>query len=378
MMQRAVTRRRGIPLRLLGSLLLGLLLVEPAGAERLKDVASLAGARTNSLLGYGLVVGLDGTGDQTTQTPFTTQSFRNMLREFGIVVPEGQRLQMKNVAAVSVHAELPPFIKPGQTIDVTVSSVGNAKSLRGGALLMTALKGADGEVYAVAQGDLIVGGFGAEGRDGSRVTVNVPSAGRIPSGATVERAVPSGFLNDEHLVFNLHRADFTTANRIARQINDFLGPEVARAMDAGTIQVRAPMDSDQRVTYVSVLENLEVEPGEAPARVIINSRTGTIVVGNHVTVSPVAVTHGSLVVSVGEQLQVSQPAPLGGGVTAVVPDSEIEITEESRRMFALDRATTLEDIVRAVNQVGAAPGDLMAIIEALKQAGALNAEVVVI
>lgn len=360
-------------------LMLSMLLVsQSAQAERLKDVASLAGARSNPLLGYGLVVGLDGSGDQTTQTPFTTQSFRNLLREFGIVVPEGQRLQLKNVAAVSVHAELPPFVKPGQTIDVTVSSVGNAKSLRGGALLMTALKGADGQVYAVAQGDLIVGGFGAEGADGSRVTVNIPSAGRIPNGATVERAVASDFMTDAHLLFNLHRADFTTANRVARQINEFLGPGVAQALDAATIQVLAPEEPDQRVTYVSVLENLEVQPGEAPARVIINSRTGTIVVGNHVTVGPVAVTHGSLVVSVGENIQVSQPAPFGRGATAVVPNSTVEVTQENRRMFALERTTTLEDIVRAVNQVGAAPGDLMAIIEALKQAGALNAELVVI
>lgn len=361
------------------ALLLGLLLIsEGAQAERLKDVATLAGVRSNPLLGYGLVVGLDGSGDQTTQTPFTVQSFRNMLREFGIVVPEGQRLQLKNVAAVSVHASLPPFAKPGQPIDVTVSSVGNAKSLRGGALLMTALKGADGQVYALAQGDLIVGGFGAEGMDGSRVTVNIPSAGRIPNGAIVERAVSSGFMADTHLLFNLHRADFTTANRIAKQINDFLGPDVAQALDAGSIRVAAPHDANQRVTYVSVLENLEVQPGEAPARVIINSRTGTIVVGNHVTVGPVAVTHGSLVVSVSENVQVSQPNPLAGGQTVVTPNSSIEITQDSKRMFELERSTTLEDIVRAVNQVGAAPGDLMAIIEALKQAGALNAELVVI
>lgn len=360
-------------------LLLGLVLIsQGVQAERLKDIASLAGVRNNPLIGYGLVVGLDGSGDQTTQTPFTAQSFRNMLREFGIVVPEGTRFQLKNVAAVSVHATLPAFAKPGQPIDITVSSIGNAKSLRGGSLLLTPLKGIDGQVYALAQGELVVGGFGAEGADGSRVTVNIPSAGRIPNGATVEKSVPNGFMASNDLLFNLHRADFTTANRVAKQINEFLGPDVARALDAATIQVTAPRNPDQRVTYVSVLENLEVQPGEAPARVIINSRTGTIVVGSHVTVDPVAVTHGSLVVSVSENVQVSQPNALGGGQTVVVPNSQVDVAQEQNRMFALDRATTLEDIVRAVNQVGAAPGDLMAIIEALKQAGALNAELVVI
>lgn len=359
-------------------LLAALLISQGVRAERLKDIANLAGVRSNQLIGYGLVVGLDGSGDQTTQTPFTAQSFRNMLREFGIQIPEGSRFQLKNVAAVSVHASLPPFAKPGQEIDITVSSIGNAKSLRGGSLLLTPLKGADGQVYAMAQGNMVVGGFGAEGRDGSRVTVNVPSAGRIPSGATVERSVSTGFAESKELLFNLHRADFTTANRVAKQINEFLGPDVAHALDASSIRVTAPRDPDQRVTYVSVLENLEVTPGEAPARIIINSRTGTIVVGNHVTVDPVAVTHGSLVVSITEDPTVVQPNPLAGGQTAVEPGTQIEITQEDSHMFALDRATTLEDIVRAVNRVGAAPGDLMAIIEALKQAGALNAELVVI
>ncbi len=349
-----------------------------AAAERLKDIATLAGVRSNPIVGYGLVVGLDGSGDQTTQTPFTVQSFRNMMREFGIVIPEGVNFQLRNVAAVSVHANLPPFAKPGQAIDITVASIGNARSLRGGSLLMTPLKGPDGQVYAIAQGELVVGGFGAEGRDGSRVTVNVPSSGRIPNGALVERDVANGFMSSAHLMFNLHRPDFTTAKRVAAQINDLLGPGVARAHDASTIEVSAPRDADQRVSYMAMLENIEVEPGEAPARVVINSRTGTIVVGNHVTVGPVAVTHGSLIVSVAEELQVSQPAPFGEGQTVVVPGSTVTIEQEDPRMFALPRTTTLEDIVRAVNQVGAAPGDLMAIIEALKQAGALNAELIVI
>lgn len=349
-----------------------------AHADRLKDIATLAGVRSNPLVGYGLVVGLNGTGDQTTQTPFTTQSFSNMLKQFGIVIPARTNFQLKNVAAVSVHANLPAFIKPGQTIDITVSSVGNAKSLRGGSLLLTALKGADGQVYALAQGELVVGGFGAEGSDGSKVTVNIPSAGRIPSGATVEREVPNGFAQSNGLVFNLKRADFTTAMRVAEMINDKMGPGVAQATDAMSISVTAPVDTDQRVSYVSLLENMQVVVGEASARVIINSRTGTIVVGNHVTVSPVAVTHGSLTVTVSENVKVSQPNALAGGRTVVTPQSDVSVKQENNRMFELKKATTLEEIVRAVNQVGAAPGDLMAIIEALKEAGALNAELIVI
>lgn len=301
-----------------------------------------------------------------------------MLKQFGIVIPTGTNFQLKNVAAVSIHANLPAFIKPGQTIDITVSSVGNAKSLRGGSLLLTALKGADGQVYALAQGELVVGGFGAEGADGSKVTVNIPSAGRIPSGAIVEREVPNNFADSNGLIFNLKRGDFTTAREIAEAINQKMGGGVAQAIDAISVRVTAPRDTDQRVSYVSVLENIQVTPGEAPARVVINSRTGTIVVGNHVTVSPVAVTHGSLTVTVAENLQVSQPNALSGGQTVVTPQSNVSVKQENNRMFELHKATTLEDIVRAVNQVGAAPGDLMAIIEALKEAGALNAELVVI
>ncbi|MBX2858526.1 MAG: flagellar basal body P-ring protein FlgI [Cellvibrionaceae bacterium] len=347
-------------------------------AERIKDIVSIQGVRSNQLVGYGLVVGLDGSGDQTNQAPFTAQSFEAMLRQFGVTVPQGTRFQLKNVAAVAVHAELPAFAKPGQTIDVTVSSVANAKSLRGGALLLTPLRGLDGKVYAVAQGNLIVGGFGAEGRDGSRVTVNVPVVGRIPGGANVERAVASSFGGDDSIILNLHTPDFTSAKRVADSINDLLGPGVAKPQDATSIVVQAPKNPAQRVDYLSLLENLQVTPGESSAKIVINSRTGTIVVGDHVRVSPVAVTHGSLTVTVNEDVQVSQPGAFGEGNSVVVPDSQVEVTEKSGPMFKFSPGPTLNDIVKAVNEVGAAPGDLMAILEALKQAGALKAEIVVI
>lgn len=349
-----------------------------AQAERIKDIASVAGVRSNALVGYGLVVGLDGTGDQTNQSPFTTQSFNNMLKQFGITVPEGTRMQMRNVAAVMIQAELPPFAKPGQTIDVTVSSVSNATSLRGGSLLMSPLKGPDGQVYALAQGNLIVGGFGAEGRDGSRVTVNVPSVGRIPNGATVEREVANNFAAGAPIVLNLNRADFTTANRVAQAINEVLGSGVARAQDSVSIAVNAPQDPAHRVDFISLLENVEVEPGEEAAKVVINSRTGTIVVGQHVRVSPVAVTHGSLTVTISEDYTAVQPQPFGEGQTAILPGSEVEIIEETNPMFKFAPGSTLEDIVRSVNNVGASPGDLMAILEALQQSGALKAQLMVI
>jgi len=346
--------------------------------ERLKDLSSVAGVRSNQLVGYGLVVGLDGSGDQTNQTPFTTQSFMSMLKQFGITIPPGSKFQLKNVAAVAVHAELPPFSKPGQTIDITVSSIANAKSLRGGVLLITPLKGLDGRVYAIAQGNLIVGGFGADGRDGSSVTVNIPSVGRIPNGAMVERSIATTFGGDNKIVFNLHTPDFTTAKRVAQSINDLLGPDIAMPMDATSIAVQAPHNPAQRVDYLSLLENVQVRPGKSAAKIIINSRTGTIVVGEHVRVSPVAVTHGSLTVTVREDVKVSQPGAFSDGDTVVVPDSTVEITQESGAMFEFSPGPTLNDIVRAVNEVGAAPGDLMAILEALKQAGALKAEILVI
>ena len=359
--------------------LLWLMLAAPVQAARLKDLASIQGVRSNQLIGYGLVVGLNGTGHQTTQTPFTLQTFNNMLAQFGIKVPAGSvNVQLKNVAEVSVHAELPAFAKPGQTIDITVSSIGNAKSLRGGSLLLTPLKGIDGNVYAVAQGNLVVGGFDAQGGDGSRITVNVPSAGRIPSGATVERAVPSGFDQGNSLVLNLNRPDFTTAKNIVDTLNELLGPGVARALDGASISVSAPADPGQRVDYLSIIENLDVEVGQAVAKVIINSRTGTIVIGQNVKVSPAAVTHGSLTVTITEDPIVSQPGPLSNGQTAVVPRSRLNAQQEAKPMFKFGPGTTLDEIVRAVNQVGAAPGDLMAILEALKQAGALQADLIVI
>ena len=355
-----------------------LLLSSGAYAERLKDLASIQGVRSNQLIGYGLVVGLSGSGDQTTQTPFTVQTFNNMLAQFGIKVPPGGNVQLKNVAAVSIHAELPPFARPGQTIDITVSSIGNAKSLRGGSLLMTPLKGIDGNVYAIAQGNLVVGGFDAGGADGSRITVNIPSAGRIPAGAIVERAVPSGFNQDEYLTLNLNRPDFTTAKNIVDALNELLGPRVAQAMDAGSVRVAAPADPTQRVDYLSIIENLEIEAGQAVAKVIINARTGTIVIGQNVRVQPAAVTHGSLTVVITEDPLVSQPEAFSQGQTAVVPRSRVNAAQEAKPMFKFGPGTTLDEIVRAVNQVGAAPSDLMAILEALKQAGALQADLIVI
>lgn len=350
----------------------------PVGAERIKDLAQVAGVRENQLIGYGLVVGLDGTGDQTQQTQFTIQSIRNMLNQLGVTLPPTANPQLKNVAAVVVHADLPPFAKPGSRIDVTVSSIGNAKSLRGGSLVMTPLKGADGAVYAMAQGNLVVGGFGAEAADGSSITVNVPSVGRIPAGATVEREVVSPFLTSDYLTLNLHRPDFTTATRMVQAIDDLIGANSAVAVDGTSVRVVAPQDPAQRVAFMSIVENVEVDPGDAAAKVVVNSRTGTIVIGSRVMVSPAAVTHGSLTVTISNDPIVSQPGPLAGGQTAVVQNQEIDVEQEKNRMFLFDPGVSLEDIVSAVNGVGAAPGDLVAILEALRQAGALKAELIVI
>jgi len=352
-----------------------LTLCQIASAERIKDLASIAGVRSNQLVGYGLVVGLDGTGDKTK---FTGQSLRNMLRELGVSLPPGIDPKSKNVAAVTVHTDLPPFIKPGQTIDVTVSSLGDSKSLRGGSLIMTPLKGADGQIYAMAQGNLVVGGFGAEASDGSRITVNIPSAGRIPNGATVERTVGNAFNVGDKIVLNLHQPDFTTASRLADSINHTLGKGTARSVDASSISVNAPRDPSQRVPFLSLVENLELNPGEAAAKIVVNSRTGTIVIGQHVRVSPAAVTHGNLSVTISANTDVSQPNALSNGQTVISPNFDINVTAEDSRMFLFNAGVSLEDIVKAVNQVGAAPGDLVAILEALKQAGALHAELIVI
>lgn len=361
------------------ALLLALLVGAPAvQAERIKDLARVEGARANQLVGYGLVVGLDGSGDQTSQAPFTVQSLKAMLAQLGVTIPPGVNPQLKNVAAVAVHAELPAFAKPGQRIDVTVSSVGNARSLRGGSLIATELRGLDGRTYAIAQGNVVVSGFGAEGADGSRIAVNSTSTGRIPNGAIVERPAPSSMGSGDELVLNLREPDFTTATRIVQRINASLGEGTARAVDAASVAVRAPASPAQRVAYVSVIENLEVESAAAPARVIVNSRTGTVVIGSEVRVMPAAVSHGSLTVTISESPKVSQPNPFGQGQTVVVPDSEVRVEQRGSRMFLFPAGVTLDEIVRAVNRIGAAPGDLVAILEALKQAGALRAELIVI
>ncbi len=364
---------------LAGAMLALILHMEGAQAERIKDLATVGGVRQNQLVGYGLVVGLDGTGDQTTQAPFTTQSLINMLERLGVSIPPGTSLQLKNIAAVAVSADLPAFSKAGQNIDVTVSSIANAKSLRGGTLLLTPMKGLDGQVYAMAQGNLAVGGLGMSGKDGSKISINVPSVGRIPNGATVEREVPTQIGSADVLTLNLHRPDFTTSTRLADTINGLLGAGTARSLDPMSVQVRAPASQADRMSLVSTIENLQVTPGDAPARVIVNSRTGTVVINASVHVAPAAVSHGSLVVSITEDFNVSQPQPFSQtGNTVVTPDSSISVTQGDNRMFLFKPGVELNDIVQAVNQVGAAPGDLVAILEALRQAGALQAELIVI
>jgi len=354
------------------------LLTTPVQAERIKDLATIQGVRDNQLLGYGLVVGLDGSGDKVGSSPFTQQSLRSMLTQLGVTVPPNVNLNPKNVAAVTVHANLPAFAKPGQKVDITVSSIGDAKSLRGGSLLMTPMKGIDGSVYAIAQGNLVVGGLSSEGADGSKVTINIPSSGRVPGGATVERSVPTPFGEDALLTLNLKSGDFTTVQRVTDAINREIGAGTAFAVDATSVKVNAPRNIGQRVGFVSMIENLQIKPAAAVARVIVNSRTGTVVINSTVRVSPAAVSHGSLTVTISENAQVSQPNPLGGGQTVVVPQSDVGVSETGSRMFVFDPGVTLDTVVRAVNQVGAGPSDLVAILEALKQAGSLKADLVVI
>ena len=366
-----------------GGLLLAVVLLLPAmpvQAERIKDLAVIQGVRDNQLLGYGLVVGLDGSGDKVNSSPFTRQSLRSMLTQLGIVVPPNVALNPKNVAAVTVHANLPAFAKPGQQVDVTVSSIGDAKSLRGGSLLMTPLKGIDGQVYAIAQGNLVVGGLAAEGSDGSKVTVNIPSSGRVPNGATVERSVATPFGQDAMLTLNLKTGDFTTVQRVTDAINKAVGDGAAFAVDATSVKVNAPKNIGQRVGFVSMIENLQVDPAEAVARVIVNSRTGTVVINSTVRVSPAAVSHGNLVVTISENAQVSQPGPFARrGRTVTTAQSDVSVQAPGdRRMFLFNPGVTLDTVVRAVNQVGAGPSDLVAILEALKQAGSLKADLVVI
>lgn len=345
-------------------------------AERIKDLASVAGVRTNQLVGYGIVTGLTKTGDNTSK--FTPQSLVSMMGHMGLTLPTGTDPKTKNSAFVSVHAELPPFAKPGQKIDVTVSSIGDAKSLRGGSLLMSPLRGADGKVYAMAQGNLVVNGLSATGQDGSKVTVNNPLVGRIPNGATVEQSVPTSFDQPGDLVFNLNTNDFTTLNSMVSAINRVMGQGTARALDGSSVAVRSPTNVGQRVSFVSVLENIDVTPDEAPAKVIVNSRTGTVIINSKVRIMPAAVSHGSLTVTINENPQISQPNPLSNGVTAVVPQSDISVKEDKNRMFVFKSGVSLDEIVNAVNAVGAGPSDLVAILEALKSAGAMQAELIVI
>lgn len=347
-----------------------------AHASRIKDISSVEGVRNNQLIGYGLVVGLPGTGEKNNA--FTEQTFRTMLNNFGIKVPDNIKPKIKDVAPVAIHADLPPFSKPGQTIDVTVSAIGEAKSLRGGTLLQSFLKGLDGRVYAVAQGSLVVGGLGAEGADGSKVVINTPTVGRIANGATVEREVPNSFGQGDTITFNLNRPDFTTARRLADVVNDLVGPNTAQALDATSVKVYAPRDPGQRVSYLATIENLEVDPASESAKIIVNSRTGTIVIGSKVRLKPAAISHGGLTVTIAENQQVVQPNPLAGGETAVVNNTIINVQQEPGRMFKLDTGATLDDLVRAVNQVGVAPGDLMAILEALQQAGAIEGQLVIL
>jgi flagellar P-ring protein precursor FlgI len=348
-----------------------------ANAERIKDITKIEGVRTNQLVGYGLVVGLNGTGDGSGAA--TIQGLRNMLSRLGINIPANVNLQAKNVAIVALHAELPAFARAGMKVDITLSSLGSSKSLRGGSLLMTPLRGADDEIYAIAQGSVIVSGFGAEGSDGSRITVNVPSVGRILNGATVEKNIYSPFGLNKEVVLNLNQPDFTTAMRLVRVINNTVGSGTSYAKDAGSIIVNSPADNSQRVAFISLLENLTLKPAEAPARIIINSRTGTVVIGKHVQVLPAAVAHGNLIVTITPKPQVSQPAGLSEGQTVVIPNTDIQIRQENNRMFKFDPGgVSLEQIVQAVNGVGAAPGDLVAILEALKEAGAIHAELIVI
>ena len=347
-----------------------------AQAERIKDLASIQGVRVNQLVGYGLVVGLDGSGDQTTQTPFTIQSVISMLSQLGVNLPQGTNLQLKNVAAVMITASLPAFAKPGQNIDVTVSSMGNAKSLRGGTLLLAPLKGADGQVYAMAQGNLLVGGAG-ESANGSKVQVNQLSVGRIASGATVERAVATPLGQGEFVHLELNATDFTTARRVVDAINLELGGHAAVAMDGRVIAVRAPADSDQRVSFLSRLESLNVVPAPSMAKVIINARTGSIVMNQSVSVDTCAVAHGNLSVIVTTQPVISQPGPLSAGQTVQAERSQIEIHQDAGSLVML-KGVSLAEVVKALNSIGATPQDLLSILQAMKAAGALRAELEII
>jgi flagellar P-ring protein precursor FlgI len=349
-----------------------------AQTTRIKEVAAVQGVRTNQLTGYGLVVGLDGTGDQATQMPYTVQSMANYLQQMGVTLPDGIAAQPKNVAAVLVTAQLPPFAQPGQMVDVTVSSIGNAKSLRGGTLITTPLKGVDGEIYALAQGNLIVAGAGASG-GGSKVQVNHLSAGRIPAGGQVERAVPTAFQGGDSITLGLNSADFMTASRVAAAINRAKGDGTAQALDGRTVQVQAPADPNARVAFMADLEEIKLETPVPMARVIVNARTGSIVLNQAVTLGPVAVAHGSLSVSITSTPVISQPnAFSNGGQTVVTEKTDIKIQQEPGALVQMQAGAQLSEVVKALNALGATPQDMLAILQAIKAAGALNAELEVI
>lgn len=351
-------------------------------ADRIKDLTSLAGIRSNQLVGYGVVVGLAGSGDGNTG--ITLQSMQSLVSRFGITAGlDG--FNGDNAAAVMITADLPPFTKPGQSIDVTVSTVGGATSLKGGTLLMSPLLGADGETYAIAQGNVVVGGLGVEGGDNSSLTVNIPTVGRIPRGASVERLVPTEFLSTDFVILNLHKGDFSTANNIANAVDSVFGSGSAIPLDTNSIRVRAPEDPTQKVAFVSVLENIEVQRSEPAAKIIVNSRTGTLVISGNVRVTPAAVSHGTLSVKVSEDMEIEggDATAIGDGAQAnaeatAVPQTEIEVKEDLAKAFLFDAGVSLSDLVDAINAVGATPSDLVAILEALREAGALNAELIVI
>ncbi|AMG00192.2 flagellar basal body P-ring protein [Vibrio harveyi] len=364
------------------SFLLALTLGLPATSQAeveipIMDLVDVQGIRENQLVGYGLVVGLAGQGDRN-QVKFTAQSITNMLRQFGVQIDDSMNPKLRNVASVSVTASVDPMAGPGQTLDVVVSSIGDAKSLRGGTLLLTPLRGIDGEVYAIAQGSVVVGGLSAEGKSGSKVEVNTPTAGRVPNGATLEREIETDFNQRGEITLNLRKPSFTTAKNIAREINNTFGPNVAKAINKARVEMRAPMDTQQRVTMMSMLEEMSVEEGRKPARIVFNSRTGTVVIGKNVKVGEAAVSHGNLTVRISESQQVSQPNAFAGGDTKVIDQTQINVDEELAQMVIWPPGTELNTIVNAVNSLGATPTDLMSILQALSEAGALNAELVVI
>lgn len=365
-----------IIVRLFIALTASMLFAASAHASRIKDLGGFEGVRSNQLVGYGIVVGLAGTGDDNLE--YVTQGMNGVASRFGVTLPPGVNPALRNAAAVMITADLPAFARPGQRIDITVSAIGRARSLRGGTLILSPMRGADGQIYAMAQGNIAVGGLGVSAADGSQTTVNIPSAGRIPGGASVERSVDSGLGNSATLTFNLADSDLTTAQLVAQAINTAFGSGTAAAIDGVSITIAAPPGADQRAEMMSRIENLTINPADAPARVIVNARTGTVVINGAVEIGPAAVSHGRITVSISENPYASQPAPFSRGQTTVVPDSEISVEEEAVPFFTIERTASLSDIVRVVNAIGAGPSDLVAILEALKQAGALRAELVIL